>query len=133
MIINKKRVNFYKKVFLLAALWNIIIALLAIVFYNFSPNFLFINPPTGEFFFTSFYILFFLDVFYAGIKYYKFSKDLRNFKFLIMGGMIGKFLLFFLGLILLFLNYATLLLFFLVLGDLIWAILFLSFRLLRKK
>ncbi len=128
---NKKR-NFYKKIFFLGAVWNFIIATIAIVFLKESPNFLFINPPTGEFFFTGFYIMFFCNVFFAGISYYKFSRDFKDFEFLIKGPARGKILLFIIGSILLIINRGTILLFLLTLGDLIWAVFFLSFKPGRK-
>lgn len=127
-MLAKKKIKFYKKIFFFAALWNFLIAIPAIIFFRISPNLLFINPPIGEFYFTSLYIIFFANVLQAGIKYYKFSRTLKDFKYLIEGGMRGKVFLFIIGLILTIINRATGFLFLLVLGDLIWAVIFFRFR-----
>jgi tryptophan-rich sensory protein len=119
--------NYYKNLFLIGALWNLLIAVIC------SAGCIFLQTP----FFKAFgiplpstlfpYVALFSVVLALGIGYYLVSMDISNNHGIITIGIIGKVLIFICCLSFFLLGDANSLLLVPGIGDLVFAILFLEF------
>jgi hypothetical protein len=117
--------SFYQKIFFWGAVWNFSVALPGLLFYKlqFGQTF---GPEsfTGNFHLTLLFIIFMLAVLIFGIGYYIVSIDPFLNRGIVWMGIMGKLCLFCILTFCFIVGKATLIAFMLVLGDVIWSVLF---------
>ena len=120
--------RFYSKMFLLAALWNVIAAVAGLAFYQFQLQLFFGSEAYTEYFYqTLFNRIANTAVLIFGIGYYMVSKQITANRGIVWLGALGKLCLFCAFTRLFIMGKVTAMAFGIALGDLLWAILFLMF------
>lgn len=120
--------GFYRRLFLLSALWNVIPGLAGLLFYQSQFELLFgIKPITGDFHQALLFRSFMITVILFGIGYYIVSRELTLNRGIVWLGGLGKVICFVIFTVCFFIGKATLIAFMIFLGDFIWAILFALF------
>ena len=127
-----ERKNYYKYLFLIGAIWNLVVGLVFIVLSPLAdslvPMFGMEVPPS-----LVFYHSFFGVVFVFGIGYYLVARNINKNHGIVVLGAITKFYAFILYLIYFILGYSNFLPILFVTVDLIFACLFVEFLISFKK
>lgn len=120
--------DFYARLLVLAALWNIAIGLSGAVLYELTIT-LFFGPGAVSYNLISvvFYRLFMVAVIAFGIGYFIVSRDLSRNRAVLWLGLACKMILFAVFSFLFFTGRATVLAFITLIGDLCWSLLMLLF------
>ncbi|MCK5841409.1 MAG: hypothetical protein KAH31_04530 [Candidatus Sabulitectum sp.] len=120
--------RFYSRMFLLAALWNVIATVAGLAFYQFQLQLFFGSEAyTNCFYQALFYRIAITAVLIFGIGYYMVSRQITANRGIVWLGALGKLSLFCAFTCFFISGKVTAIAFVLALGDLVWATLFLMF------
>jgi hypothetical protein len=117
--------GYYKKLFIVAALWNLALGFVFLV--SFSRLMPILGMPTPPRELVAFHQMGILLAMVFGIGYYMVSRDLYAHRGIVLLGIIGKVLVFFLFLYHLAFSGLHFLIFLVGVGDLIFGLLFIGF------
>lgn len=118
----------YSRMFLLAALWNVLAAVAGLIFYQFQLQLFFGSEAHTECFYQAFFCRVAITaVLIFGIGYYMVSRKTTSNRGFVWLGALGKLSLFCAFTCLFITGKVTAIAFAVALGDLVWAILFLMF------
>ena len=117
--------GYYKKLFIVAALWNLALGFVFLV--SFSRLMPLLGMPTPPHELAAFHQMGILLAMIFGIGYYMVSRELYAHKGIVLLGIIGKVAVFFLFLYHLAFSGLHFLIFLVGVGDLIFALLFIRF------
>jgi hypothetical protein len=115
----------YKRLFFIAALWNLVLGFMFLVFFSQLMNLFGMPTPPREL--TAFHQMGILLAMVYGIGYYMVSRELYSHNGIVIMGIIGKVMVFFLFLYHMIFSGLHFLVFLVGIGDLIFALLFIKF------
>ena len=121
----------YKRLFFVAALWNLILGFIFLVFFSQLMTLFGMPIPPREL--TVFHQMAILLAMVYGIGYYMVSRKLYSHNGIVILGTIGKIIVFFLFLFHMLFSGLHLVVFLIGLGDLIFALLFIRFLTFSRK
>jgi hypothetical protein len=115
----------YRTLFFIAALWNLVLGFIFLVFFSQLMNLF--GMPTSPQELTAFHQMAILLAMVYGIGYYMVSRELYSHNGIVILGIIGKLAVFFLFLYHVLFSGLHFLIFLVGVGDLIFSLLFLKF------